>query len=47
MAPPIVNHVYPKLFELYFSFPEFVSASKKSVYSIRLFLKSPVATPIF
>ena len=54
-AIAIFDHVHPKIIESTFSFPEFVLACSKSVYSICSFLKysqfqSPVTrlvTPIF
>ena len=36
---PIFDHAHQKIIEVTFSFPEFVSACKKSVYSIYSFLR--------
>ena len=38
-AMPIFDHVHPKFIEATFSFPKFVPACKKSVYSICSFLR--------
>ena len=37
-AKPIFDHAHLKIVEATFSFPDFVRAHKKSVYSICLFL---------
>ena len=33
------DHAHPKIIQITFNFPEFVTASKKSVHSINLFLR--------
>ena len=42
MTTPIFHHINPDIIEVTFSFPEFVSLSKKLVYSIYSFLKQPI-----
>ena len=39
IVTPIFDHTHPKITEVTFNLPEFVSASKKSVYFVYSFLK--------